>query len=155
MGITDGKLLFFLGVSEENMDNKISTKEYNNRTFYDCFNNPFTADFGILALNLPPITIGDRPSSQKRARYTQIWFHIPSMLPLKTLLVIWPPLLIFHNSLSYLLIIRTIAMPWRNMSPTMAGCKEDTALGNTMKNICYKNTRFYCSMWSDKDKKMY
>ena len=46
MGITDGKLLFCHGVAEGNMDKKFLTLEYNNRTVYDCFNNPFTADLG-------------------------------------------------------------------------------------------------------------
>ena len=36
MGITDGKLLYCHGVAEGNMDKKISTLEYKNRTFYDC-----------------------------------------------------------------------------------------------------------------------
>ena len=42
MGITDGKLIYCHGVSEGNVDRNISTLEYNNRTVYDCFNNPFT-----------------------------------------------------------------------------------------------------------------
>ena len=42
MGITDGELLYCHGVAEGNTDKKISTLEYNNRTFYDCFNNTFT-----------------------------------------------------------------------------------------------------------------
>ena len=35
MGITYGKLLYCHGVSEGNVDRKISTLEYNNRTLYD------------------------------------------------------------------------------------------------------------------------
>ena len=35
MGITDRKLLYCHGLSEVNMDRKISTLEYNNRTVYD------------------------------------------------------------------------------------------------------------------------
>ena len=61
IGITDEKLLYCHGVAEGNKDKKISTLEYNNRTVYDCFNNPFTADCGIPAMHLPPITIDDRP----------------------------------------------------------------------------------------------
>ena len=57
------------------MDKKISTLEYNNRTVYDCFNNPFTADCGIPAMHLPPITIDDRPPPHNRARYA------PNLLP--------------------------------------------------------------------------
>ena len=44
MGIADGKLLYCHGFAEGNEDKKVSTLEYNNRTVYDCFNNPFTAD---------------------------------------------------------------------------------------------------------------
>ena len=40
MGIKDGKLLYCHGVAEGNKDKKILTLEYNNRTVYDCFNNP-------------------------------------------------------------------------------------------------------------------
>ena len=75
MGITYGKLLYCHGVAEGNKDKKISTLEYNNRTVYDCFNNPFTADCGSPAMNLPPITIDDRPPPPKRSRYA------PNLLP--------------------------------------------------------------------------
>ena len=75
MGIIYGKLLYCHGIAEGNKDNKISTLEYNNRTFYDCFNNPFTSDFGSPAMHLPPITIDDRPPRHKRARYA------PNLLP--------------------------------------------------------------------------
>ena len=46
MVIAYGKILFCHGVSEENLDKKITTTYYSNRTDYDCFNNPFQADFG-------------------------------------------------------------------------------------------------------------
>ena len=35
MEITDGKLLFFHGISERSVDKKISMRAYNNRTVYD------------------------------------------------------------------------------------------------------------------------
>ena len=57
------------------MDKKIPSREYNNRMVYYCFNNNFPADCGGPDLNLPPITIYDRPHLDKRARY------IPDMLP--------------------------------------------------------------------------
>ena len=75
MGITDWKLLYCHGVAEVNVDKKMSTLEYNNRTVYDWFNNTFTVDCGNLALYLPPITIGGRPSPQKRSQYA------PDLLP--------------------------------------------------------------------------
>ena len=34
MGITDGKILFCHGISQDSEENTISTKEYNNRTVY-------------------------------------------------------------------------------------------------------------------------
>ena len=41
VGITDGKLLYFHGVAEVNVDKKIKILKYNNSTVYGCFNNPF------------------------------------------------------------------------------------------------------------------
>ena len=70
MGITDGKLLYCHSDVEGNFYKKISTLEYNNRMVYDCFNNPFTDEFGSPALNLPTITIDDWPRLHKRAQYT-------------------------------------------------------------------------------------
>ena len=46
MSITFGNLLYCHGVAETNMENKISALDYNNRTVYDCFKNPFIVDFG-------------------------------------------------------------------------------------------------------------
>ena len=75
MGITGGKLLYCHGVEEGNQDKKISTLEYNNRTVYYCFNNPFIDDFGSPHLNLPPVTFDDIPRPHKRAHYK------PDLLP--------------------------------------------------------------------------
>ena len=69
MVITDRKLLYYHGVAEGNVDKKLSTLEYNKRTVYDCFNNPFTYDFGSPALHPPPITIDDIIRLHKGARY--------------------------------------------------------------------------------------
>ena len=69
MSITYGKLLYCLGVADVNVDKKFSTLDYNNRTVYDCFNNPFKADCGSPAMHLPPIIIDDRPPPHKRALY--------------------------------------------------------------------------------------
>ena len=88
MGITDGKLLYCHGVAEGNKDKKFLTLEYNNRTVYDCFNNPFTADCGIPAMHISPITIDDRPPPRIREPVVpQICSQLPFLLPLKTLLV--------------------------------------------------------------------
>ena len=78
MVITDRKLLFCHGISEESVDKNISTIEYNNRMVYEFFNNTFTADFGSPDLNPPPINIDDRPHPHKIAHYT------PDLLPAAT-----------------------------------------------------------------------
>ena len=70
VGITYGKLIFCHGISQESDYKTISTKYYNNRKVYYCFNNIFTADFGSPDLNLPPITIDDRPCPHTIALYT-------------------------------------------------------------------------------------
>ena len=75
MGITYGRLLLYHGVSEGNTDKEISMREYNNKKVYDCLNNLFKHDFGSPDLNLPPITIADRPSPHKISRYN------PDLLP--------------------------------------------------------------------------
>ena len=67
MGIIDGKILLYNGISEQIKDNKITTRDYNNRTVYDCFNNPFPSDYGSPYLNLTPIRIDDSTHPDKRA----------------------------------------------------------------------------------------
>ena len=61
MVITYGKLLYCHVVSEENLDNQISTLDYNNRKVYDYFNDYFIDEFGSPYLYIPTITIDDRP----------------------------------------------------------------------------------------------
>ena len=70
MGIIYGNLLYCRGVSEVNVDKKISTLKYNNSTVYDCFDNPFTDEFGSPSFNLPPVTVNDIPLPHKRSQYT-------------------------------------------------------------------------------------
>ena len=67
IGIANGKLLFCHGILEGSVDKKISTKEYNTRTIYDCFKNTFPADCGSQILNPPTITIEDINHMDKRA----------------------------------------------------------------------------------------
>ena len=74
------------------------------------------------------------------------------MLPLKTLLLPWPTLLI--RQISFLLMILILSMFWRNICLWKIESTEDTAVWNTIK-ICYKKTRFYWSTCSDKNKKFY
>ena len=68
-----------------------------------------------------------------------ICFQIPSQLPMKTMLVLWPPLLIFQNSVYQLLTILTIAMPWKIISLTVSGQKYDTDLGSMIKKMLRKD----------------
>ena len=75
IGITYGKILFRHGVSDENVDKIIPTREYNNRNLYHCLDNTFTSGFCIPDLNLPLITIVDRPRPHKIALY------IPDIIP--------------------------------------------------------------------------
>ena len=99
LGITDGNLLFCYGISVGSVEKKISMIEYKNRTVYDCFSNPFTADCGSPALNSPPINIDDRPTKIKDPAIPLSCFQLPYLLPLKTLLVLLPTLLIHHKYL--------------------------------------------------------
>ena len=75
MGIIYGKIIFCHVISEESVDKKISTGEYNNRTVYECYDNPFTAGFCSQSLNIPPINIDDRPHPHKISHDT------PDLLP--------------------------------------------------------------------------
>ena len=86
--ITYWGLLYCHGVAEGNVDKKISTLEYNNRTVYDCFNNPITDDFGSPAIHIPPITIYDRPPRIREPDMPQICSYLTSLLPLKIMLVL-------------------------------------------------------------------
>ena len=87
MEMIDGNHPFYHGISEASVDNKNPTREYNNRMVYECFNNPFSADCGRPDLNIHPIRIDDRPHPNKIADIPQIFSQLPSLLPLKTLLL--------------------------------------------------------------------
>ena len=45
-------------------------REYNKISLHDCFNNPFSFDCSITALNFPPMPIDDSCRLKKRACYT-------------------------------------------------------------------------------------
>ena len=153
MGISDGKLLYCHSVAEGNVDKKISTLDYNNRTFYDWFNNPFTSDFGSPDLHLPPITIDNRPRLHKRARYT------PDLLPyaisvasedyVSTLTTPSDsPDLLPSDDLNTLYVMKKY-VPLKGGVNRGYYCRENGRIR------CYRNTRFYCSTCSDNDKKFY
>ena len=86
----------------------------------------------------PPFPLMIYPARIKEPVTSQIRFQLPALLPLKNLFVLWPTLLILHGSFSYLLMILTININWRNTSLTTAGLQEDTALGNMMKKRRHK-----------------
>ena len=127
--------------------------EYNNRTVYDCSNNPFTADCGIPAMHLPPITIDDRPPPPKRDRYA------PNLLPDT----------ISFASENY---VSTLTTPYDlpDILPT-DGQKTVHVLkkflpvnGRVHRGYCcskhgqiryYKKTRFYCSTCPGEQNKCY
>ena len=115
------------------MDKKISTRGCNYRTFYDYLYNTFPDYCGSQYFNLPPITIENIPHPHKRARY------FPNLLPAtisvasENIVVLWPTLLIRHNSLSYLLMILTLPIKWGKIILSVASLIEDTALGNIIK----------------------
>ena len=75
MVITDGNLLYWHGVSEENIDRKVSTLDYKNREVYECFNNTFTDEFYSPDLNLTPVIIDEIHLLHKRSLYN------PDLLP--------------------------------------------------------------------------
>ena len=59
IGITYGKIFFYHGISEQIRDKKISIRKYNDRTVYDCFDNPLIVNFVNPELNTPPMLIDD------------------------------------------------------------------------------------------------
>ena len=59
MGITDSNSLFSHGISEENSDKEIDSREYNGIKLYEQFNNNIMDDCGIPPLYLTPMDIDD------------------------------------------------------------------------------------------------
>ena len=151
MGIKDVGLLYFHGVAEESEDNKIPTLEYNSRTVYECFNNPFKDDFGSPSLNLPPITFDDIPRLHKRARYTS------DLLPASISVASKNYFSTFTTPSDY-----PDILPSDGPNPLRVMKMYVTVLGRVHIRYCcrkqdkkiYKNTRFYCSTCSDKNKKI-
>ena len=150
MGITYGNILFRHGVSDENVDKIIPTREYNNRNLYHCLDNTFTSGFCIPDLNLPLITIVDRPRPHKRALY------IPDIIPAtiyvsseKSVITLTTP------STSSKIILLSSDYP----KPRHTTKKDDPYRGRVKSGYysrkhdeirCYKKTRLYCSPCSNK-----
>ena len=142
-------------VLQREMWTKKSILEHNNRTVYDCFNNPFTADCGSPAMYLPPITVDDRPPPppHKRAQYA------PDLLP--------PAISVASENY-----VSTLTTP--SDSPDILPTDDPNTLHVTKKDVplkgrvnggyccikhgrirCYKKTRFYCYTCSDEENKFY
>ena len=149
MCIADGKLLYCHGFAEGNVEK--STLEYNNRTVYDCFNNPFTSDFGSPYLHLPPITIGDIPPPHKINRCT------PDLLPdaisiasenyVSTLTTPYDsPDLLPADASTHIHIMKKI-LPFQGRFNRGYCCRKHSKIR------CYKKTRLYCYTCSDENKK--
>ena len=135
------------------MDQNIPTLDYNSRTVYECFNNPFKADCGSLAMHLPLITIDDRPPPHKRYRYT------PYLLPSAISVASENSVSTFSTSSDSLDILPT------DDPNTLHVLEKDMPLNGrfqrgccSMKHClkrCYKKTRFYCSTCADEDNQFY
>ena len=70
--------------------------EFNNRTVYECFNNPFSVGSFNPGLNIPPITIDDSPIPNKRSWYT------PDTLPSAIYVASGNSVNVFTNPSDYL-----------------------------------------------------
>ena len=150
MGITYGNILFCHGVSDENVDKIIPTREYNNRNLYHCLDNTFTSGFCIPDLNLPLITIVDRPRPHKRSLY------IPDIIPAtiyvsseKSVITLTTP------STSSKIILLSSNYPKHHHTTK----KDDPYRGRVKSGYysrkhdeirCYTKTRLYCSPCSNK-----
>ena len=72
----------------------------------------------------------------KEPAIPHICSQIPSLLPLKIILLLWLPLLIIH--IYFLLMILILSMSWRNICLYLVGLKEGTAVGNMIKKYATK-----------------
>ena len=82
-----------------------------------------------------PLPLMIDPTRIKYPVISQILLQVPYLFPMKTLLVILPPLMILQDSLYYILMILNPLIKLIKLSLTMAGWKEENALGN-MVNKC-------------------
>ena len=63
------------------------------------------------------------PDRIKEHAIPLIWYQLPSLLPLQILLLLWLPLMIWRNSLCYLLMILNLLMQYWNIIFAVSGCK--------------------------------
>ena len=87
-----------------------------------------------------PLPLLIYPDHIKYPAIPYICSYLPSLLPLTFMLVRWPPLKIRLDSLYWLLMILVLSMPQIKTRLTIAGWKEDIALGNMMKNMLQKSS---------------
>ena len=122
---------------------------------YYCFNNTFLADFGIPYLNIPQITIDDKPRPDKRACYTP---DPPPVAISVTYEKIVSALTTLYD-LEQLFLLTSdnpkpphAIMKYESYHDRVRGgycCRKQD------EKICYKKARLYCSTLSNKDKKVY
>ena len=78
----------------------------------------------------------------KETNILLIFLHLPSVLPLKNMLIILLPLLITYTYLSQFVMILLFTIPLRKTILYMSRLKEDTALVDTMKKYAFLKTGF-------------
>ena len=101
MGIIDGKFIFCYGISEESVD-KTKFQLESTTTGRFMTDSIITLHLILVAhiLIYFPLPLMIDPDRIKDPAIPQISFQLPSLLPLKILVVILPPLIIRHDSLS-------------------------------------------------------
>ena len=111
MGIIDDKLLFFYYISEESVWTR---KSQPNITATGRFmNDSIISLHNILVAHIliyVPLPFMIDPARIKEPVIPQICSKLLSMLLLKIMVVLSTPLLVFHDSFSYLLMIITLPM---------------------------------------------
>ena len=126
VGITYVKPLLFHGIPQERKDKKISIISYTNIIVYEFFKNPFPADCGIPYLNLPPVPIDDISHQNKKSCYTYDFLPDAIFLPLETILVLLPPIMVTQKVLSLIMIILTLTILSLDTNIVLEGEQYDT-----------------------------
>ena len=76
------------------------------------------------------------PARMKDPTIPQILYQMPSLLPLKIILVLWPPLLFFQ--IYFLIVILKLFMLWINICLSLVWWKFDNSVGNMIKKYATK-----------------
>ena len=84
----------------------------------------------------PPSQLMIKPPCIKEPHISHICYQLSSLLPLKILLVFWPPIIIRH--ISFLLMVIILSMLWRKICLWKVGFTEDTVVGNMVEKYATK-----------------